>query len=184
MTSLLSIILVGIITGNVVSGSMLGVDLAGNNLNSIKNALILSLLIFGISLISGVTMFVVNLALAGSGNGGFIVFVTLLVVAVMVQLAEYILEKFFPVAGVKLSRFLVVLIPTLSVVLLGILNAGIGFAELMSHIVFTNLGIALTLAVIAGVRQDKLAYSSYDIFKGNLMTLSILFVLAIVWTAF
>lgn len=184
MTSLLSIILIGIITGNVVSGSMIGVDLAGNNLNSIKNALILSLLIFGISLISGVTMFVASLALANSGNGGFIVFVTMLIVAVLVQLAEYVLEKFFPVAGVKLERFLVVLIPTLSVVLLSVFGEGMVFGELMSHIVFTNLGIALTLAVLAGVRQDKLTYSSYDIFKGNLMTLSVLFVLVIVWTAF
>lgn len=184
MTSILSVILVGIITGNVVSGSMIGVDLAGNNLNSIKNALILSLLIFGVSLISGITMFVASLALSGSGNGGFIVFVTMLIVAVMVQLAEYVLEKFFPVVGVKLERFLVVLIPTVSVILLSLFGEGMGFGAFMSHIVFTNLGIALTLAVIAGVRQDKLTYSSYDIFKGNLMTLSVLFVLAIVWTAF
>jgi len=183
LSSLLSIILVGIITGNVISSSMVGVDLAGHNLNSMKNSLILSLFVFVISLFSGIAVFVVNTILEQTGNVGFLVFVVFLVVSICVQVAEYMLEKLFPIVHTKLKGFFVVLIPAISVILFSILGGGVTFLELMLHIVFVNLGITVVLTIIAGVRQNKLTYSSYDVFKGNLMTLAILFVLALIWTA-
>ena len=183
LASLLSIILVGIISGNVISSSMVGVDLAGNNLNSIKNGLVLSLIVFGVSLVAGIGVFVINLALVASGNSGFLVVAAFLFVAVLVQIAEYILEKFFPIVHTNLGGFIVTLIPAVAVILFSIFTSEIKFLELLLNIVFVNLGITLVLTIIAGVRQNKLTYSSYDVFKGNLMTLAILFVLAILWTA-
>lgn len=182
LTSLLSIILVGIISGNVISSSMVGVDLAGNNLNSIKNGLVLSLITFGVTLISGIGDFVTNLVLVSTGNSGFLIFAAFLLVAVLVQVAEFILEKFFPIVHTNLDGFMVTLIPAVAVILFSIFTTNITFLELLLNILFVNVGITLVLTIIAGVRQNKLTYSSYDVFKGNLMTLAILFVLAILWT--
>ena len=183
LTSLLTMIVVGIINGNVISSSMVGVDLAGNNLNSIRNSLVLSLFIFGISLTTGIIIFVSNLVLASIVGEGFIIFVSLLVVSVVVQIADYLLEKLFPIVHAKLDGFIVTLIPAITTILFSLFATGLTFFDLVLQIIFTNIGIALVLTMIAGVRQNKLTYSSYDVFKGNLMTLSILFVLAIVWAA-
>lgn len=182
LTSLLSIMLVGVITGNVISSSMVGVDLAGNNLNSIKNSLVLSLIIFGVSLLSGLGLFVTNLILVSTGNAGFFVLVAFLFVAILVQIAEYVLEKFFPVVHTNVEGFIVTLIPAIAVILFSMFTSNITFLELLLNILFTNLGITIVLTIIAGVRQNKLTYSSYEVFKGNLMTLAILFVLAVLWT--
>ena len=177
--TLLSIMLVGIITGNVFCASGMAVDVAGNQLNTIKGSLIYSLFIFGTLLLSGVVIFVTNLILGGK----YFVFVVVLVVAIMVQIAEFLMEKFFPIIHTKLGRFIVALIPTLTIILFSLFTQGLTFGVLLLNIIFICVGITLVLALISGIRNNKLTYSSDEVFKGNLMTLVILFVLALVWTA-
>ena len=179
---LISIMLTGLISGNVVVASGLGVDLAGSNINTIKNSLILSLVVFLVALGAGIVTFVVNLILVNSGLEALITFVVFLVVATMVQIAEFVLEKAFPVMHTKLSGFIVTLIPAVSIILLGLFACKITFLEMILDILFICFGISVVMAVIGGVRNNKLTYSSYDILKGNLMTIAILFVLALLWT--
>lgn len=181
---LFATLLLGLITGNVVLASGVGVDIAGNNLNSIKNALILSLVIFLITIISGIIIFVTNLIIGSVGMSSALLFVTILVVAIMVQIAEYVLEKVWPVLHALLGEFFVTLIPTISVILLGVFGAGVSFGMMLLDIISISLGVTLILAVISGVRSNKLTHSSYEVFRGNLMTVAILFVLALVWTVF
>ena len=179
----LSIMLMGLISGNVITASGVGIDLAGNNLNTIKHSLILSLFIFGVTLCSGIVLFVTNLILTSLELQNFFVVLAVLVVAVFVQIAEFMLEKLFPIVHTRLGSFVVSLIPTVAIILLSIFTKGVSFGVILLDILFICLGITAVLACIAGVRNNKLTYSSYDVFKGNLMTLAILFVMAIIWTA-
>ena len=42
------------------------------------------------------------------------------------------------------------------------------------------VGVMLT---INGVRQNKITSATYDVFRGNLMTIVVLFVVSLVWMA-
>lgn len=183
LANFLSIMLIGILTGNVIASSGIGVDLVGNNLNSIRNSTILSLFVFGASLVSGLLCFALLSILNVVGYSNFFIVGAFLIVAIIVQVAEYILEKFFPIAKATLGSFVVTLIPTIAIILFSIFSVKLTFLSLLCNIIFVNLGIFLILTLVAGVRQNKLNYSSYDVFKGNLMTLAVLFVIALVWTA-
>ena len=183
LSSVLSLLLVGVISGNVITSSMVAVYLAGNNLNTTKNSLILSLFVFGVTLFSGIAVYLANVFLIAIGYTEFIIFIAFFVVAVFVQVADNLLEKLFPIVHTKLNSFIVALIPAITLILFSVCANSVTFVELLLNILFTNLGVAIVLALISGVRENKLTYSSYGVFKGNLMTLAILFVLAIVWTA-
>jgi len=183
LTTFLTVVIVGTLTGNVMIGSGIGLDLASNNLNSIKNALIFSLFVTAVSLISGVCVFLANLWLVASGNAGFLVLVGMLIVAIFVQIAEYVMKKLTPIVHTHIKSILVVLIPTITIILFSLLGEGVGFGEFLLSLVFTCVGMIAVMVTICGVRQNKLTYATYDVFKGNLMTLVVLFVLALVWTA-
>lgn len=181
--SLFGIMLIGLISGNVITSTGLGIDIAGNNLNSIKSSLVLSLMIFGITLLSGVVLYVSNLVLIAYSVEGFLVIVAFVTVALFAQIAEYVLERLFPVVHTKLNGFVVTIIPSVLIILLSLFGTGIGFGWLLLDIIFICLGITAVLSVISGIRNNKLTYNSYDVFKGNLMTLVLLFVMALIWTA-
>lgn len=181
--TLLSVMLIGLISGNVIASTGVGIDIAGNNLNSIKNSLIFSLIIFGVTLLSGVVIYVTNLIFESYNLQGMMIIVSLMVVAIFTQIAEFILEKIFPVVFTKLNGFVVTIIPSVLIILLSIMASGVGFGLFLLDIIFVCLGITAVLAVISGIRNHKLTYSSFEVFKGNLMTLVLLFVMALIWTA-
>ena len=183
ITALLSALVFGTLAGNVILVSGIGLDLTSNNLNSIKNSLIFSLFVFGSLLVSGVFMYLARLALLSLDLGGFFVVVSLMIVAIIVQISEYLMMKLAPIVYTHVKDILVVLIPTLAIILLSLFSNGIKFGELILNIIFTSIGMIAVMTTISGVRQNKLTYATYDVFRGNLMTLVVLFVLALVWTA-
>ena len=183
LTTFLTAIVFGTLTGNVLLSSGIGLDLASNNLNSIKNALVFSLFVVGITILSGISMWLANLWLASGENSGFIVLVGFIIVAVMVQVAEFIMMKVAPIVHTHVKDMLVVLIPTISIILFSLIGGGIGFGEFIFNLLFSCVGMVAVMVTINGVRQNKLTSATYDVFRGNLMTLVVLFVLSLAWMA-
>lgn len=183
ITSVLSIMLLGVISGNVIVASGVGIDLASSRLNSIKNSLILSLVIFFVTLLSAVIIYICGLIIGSAEQFKYMVIIGFIAVSTMVQIAEFVLKKIFPIVYVKLGTFFVTLIPTISVILFAIFANGYSFLELMTHIVFSCVGIMAVLMLIAGIRNNKLTYSTQSIFKGCVMTMAILFVLSLIVSA-
>lgn len=182
LSNFLSIILMGIITGNVIGSTGVGVDLAGNNLNSIKSSAILSLAVFCVTLVSGLLAFALNAILISVGYAQYFIAGAFLIVASIVQVAEYVLEKVCPIEKKMLGAFIVTLIPTTAIILFSIFSVEVTFLGVILNILFECVGVLLVLVIIGGVRQNKLNYSSYNVVKGNLMTLVVLFVLSLIWT--
>ena len=184
LTTFLTAIIFGTLTGNVLLSSGIGLDLVSNNLNSIKNALIFSLYVVGITILSGVFIYLANLWLVSGEHVGFIVLVGLLIVSVIVQIADYLMMKLTPIVHTYVKNIIVILIPTIAIIILSLLGANVNFFEFLLNLLFTCVGMVFVMVTICGIRQNKLTYATYDIFKGNLMTLVVLFVMALVWTAF
>lgn len=184
MTTFLTTIIFGVLTGNVLLASGIGVDLVSNNLNSIKNSLIFSLYVVAITFISGIFMWLANLWLVSAEHAGFIVLVGVLIVAIIVQIADYIMMKVTPIVHTHVKDIIVILIPTITVIIFSMLGQNVKFLEFLFNLIFSCVGMTLVMVTISGVRQNKLTYASYDVFKGNLMTLVVLFVMTLVWTAF
>ena len=181
ITTFLTALIFGTLTGNVLLSSGIGLDLASNNLNSIKNALVFSLFVVSITLVSGISTYLAYIWLASGENTGFIVLVSIMIVAIVVQVAELVMMRVVPIVHTHVKDILVVLIPTISIILLSLI--GVGFGEFILNLLFTCFGMVLIMVTISGVRQNKLTFATYDVFRGNLMTLVVLFVLALVWTA-
>lgn len=184
LTTFLSAIIFGTLTGNVLLASGIGVDLVSNNLNSIKNALVFSLFVVGTTFFSGVFMWLANLWLMSGEHVGFIVMIGIVIVAVMVQIADFIMMKTTPIVHTYVKDIMVILIPSISIIIFSLLGPNVKFFEFIFNLLFCCVGMALVMVTISGVRQNKLTYATYDVFKGNLMTLVVLFVMALVWTAF
>lgn len=184
MSTFLMAIIFGTLTGNVLLASGIGMDLVSNNLNSIKNSLIFSLFVVGITFVSGLFVWIANLLLVNGGHTGFIVLIAFLIVSVVVQIADYIMSKVTPIVHTHVKDIIVILIPTITIILFSMLGANVKFIEFVLNLLFSCIGMVVVMVTISGVRQNKLTYATYDVFKGNLMTLVVLFVMALVWTAF
>ena len=183
LTVLLTAIIFGTLTGNVLLSSGIGLDLVSNNLNSIKNALIFSLYVVCITIISGIVVWLANFWLVSVENAGFIVLVGFMIVSIVVQLAEFIMMKISPIVYTHVKEILVVLIPTISIVLFSLIGNGVGFGEFILNLLFSCVGMVGVMLTINGVRQNKITSATYDVFRGNLMTIVVLFVVSLVWMA-
>lgn len=180
--SILSILLFGLFTGNIVASSGLGVDMASGKVNSIKNSLIYGCIVFGVMVLSGVIVYAVNSILVGFNLSKFMVFVTMVIASIFVQIADYLMEKLVPVLKANLDGFIVVLIPAITVILFSLLGSNLSFGKFLINLISMGLGFILVELTIASVRKNKLSVNSFNVFKGNLITLTIMFVITIVLT--
>lgn len=178
LTTFLATIIFGTLTGNVMLSSGIGLDLASNNLNSIRNSLVFGLYVVAITFVSGLLMWLVNLWV----SSGFVILVGFMIVAILVQIAELIMIKLSPIVYTHVKEMLVVLIPTISIILFSLIGYA-SFWLFLFNLIFVCVGMIGVLVTISGVRQNKLTHTTYDVFRGNLMTLVVLFVMALVWTA-
>jgi len=181
---MLSILIAGLFSSNIVASSGVGVDFATNNLSSIKNATIYSLVIFCTAIFSAVGVYLANLALAASNNARFLIVVALLIVSVSVQIAEFMLKKLMPLFFTQTKYFVPSLVSTLFIMVISAFGASQGFLELLFIIICQSLGVLLVLTIIAGIRQTNSVQNKPSLLKGNLISLVILLFVMLAWTAF
>ena len=181
---MLSILIAGLFSSNIIASSGVGVDFATNNLSTIKNSVIYSIVIFFTAIFATICIYVANLALVASGLSNFLIVVALLIVSVSVQISEFMLKKLLPLFFTQTKYFVPSLVSTLFIMVVSAFGASQGFFELLFVIFCQSLGVLLVLAIIAGIRQTNSIQNKPTLLKGNLMSLVILLFVMLAWTAF
>lgn len=181
---MLSILIAGLFSSNIIASSGVGVDFATNNLSSIKNAITYSIVIFFTAIFSAASIYIANLALTAAGQASFLIVVALLIVSVSVQMAEFILKKLMPLFFTQTKYFVPSLVSTLFIMVVSAFSASQGFLELLFVIICQSLGVLLVLSIIAGIRQTNSVQNKPNLLKGNLISLVILLFVMLAWTAF
>ncbi len=182
MVSFWSIIASGVLVSNCLVSTCSGVDITTNPTKDIKNASIYSVVIFSILTVSSVLMFLCNKILDFYGIAHMLFLVTLICVASLVQIAEYLTQKIAPRFVQDIGYFMPILACNLFLLILPTTFANLTFGQLLLNAIASGIGIWFVLAIIAGIKHNYFKKESK--INTNLASLIIAFVLIVVWSAF
>ncbi len=183
MINFLTIALSGILASNCLVANCSGVDVTTNRLKGIKNASIYSLIIFCVLLVSSLIIFLCNMILQYYGIVRLLFLVTLVCVAGLVQIAEFVTKKLAPRFYLEIGYFMPILACNLFLLLLPTSFARLRFGEMLASVISSGLGIWFVLSVIAGIRQNYFDKKDGAI-NSNIASLIVVFILVVIWTAF
>lgn len=184
LSVLVSMFAAGLFSSNVIASSGVGVDLATNSLNNLKNALYYSLVIFAVSILSAVSIYLAELAFVALEIEKFLIVASLLIVSMYVQMAEHLVKKLTPLFYTQTKYLVPSLVSTLFIVVICAFASTTTFLELITLIFFESVGVLLVLTIMAGVRNSGLVDRKHSLLKGNLVSLVILLLIMMAWTAF
>lgn len=182
--TIISMLVAGLFSANVVTMGGTGLELATNNLNTIKNALYYTFIVFVVGLLSLITLHVVNLILISYELQSYLIVVALLTISMYVQMAEYVCKKALPLFFTQTRYFVPSLVGTLFMLILSTYSSSTSLINMILDVLFISAGIMITLVLIAGIRQNYQNKNVAAVFKGNLLSLIILLLLMLAWTAF
>lgn len=180
---LLSALVAGLFSSNIVASNGVGIELGTNNLSSVKNALTYSLIIFASALFASITLYIANLALISLDVVEYFAFVAMLAISVFVQIAEYLTKKLLPLFFTQTKYFVPALVSILFIMVIGAFSQAINFLHLLVIIISEGLGIMLVLCLVAGIRASHRTLTTKPVLKGNLLSLIILFFTMLAFTA-
>ncbi len=183
-TSFFAVLLAGILSNNMLVANCTGVDVTTNGTNSFKTASIYSLVVFCVAMCSAITAYISNEILGYYGIGKMLFIVTMIIVAMYVQIAEFVLSKVYPLFLKQVKHFVPILAGTMMLFVLGAIGIEYSFFKMIALTIFYGLGIWGVLLLIAGIRKNSNHKEVKESYKGTVMSLIIVFVLAIIWTAF
>ena len=182
----LSIAFMGLFANNLITVSGTGADLAMNRSNTLKNSIILSSFTAIIIILSVMISYISSLVLASLEIRNIALFVSIFVIAGLVQIAELIAEKVFPKALSELKYLPTFLTSSCAIVAINI-EVYVGFSNFLEVIVsaiFYSLGIMLVLIISGGIKRSlkyrEIPYGCERI----VVSLLILFILTLAFTAF
>lgn len=183
-TSFIGVLVAGLLANNCLVGNCTGVDITMNGTRSYKNASIYSLVVFCVLFASSLLISLCKLILTHYGMGGTLFIVSMVVVAVMVQIAEFICLKVCPTFVKQFKYFIPILACTEMMFLIGMLSASMKFGYQLLYVIFSGIGTWIVLLTIAGIKKNYSHKDTADRFKGLTMSLMIVMVLALIFTAF
>ena len=180
-----SLLLAGLLANNCFAATGTGIDVTTSKFTTFKNATIYSVLVLCVGLLSGITYYVSFQILESYGLLSFAFFVALIIVAIFVQMAEFVARRAMPKFYSQAKYFVPILASTLFIFMFfsGINLLG-GFWTMIITIIGQSLGLWVVLCLIAGVRRSCASLPISSAFNGNLLSLIIILVLMIIWTAF
>lgn len=180
----LSALLAGMFSSNVVASSGVGIELGTNNLNGIKNSFVYSLIVLVTSIVSSALLFLVSYLLEIMEVETYFFVAALLMVAVIVQLAEYTTKKCLPLFFTQTKYFVPSIVSSLFVILICAFTEAKSFGSLLLIVVAEGLGTMLVLATVAGIRRSITTTKNRPILNGNLLSLVVLLFIMLTFTAF
>ena len=131
MVNFLSIVLSGLLASNCLVSSCSGIDVTTNRLKGVKNSSIYSLIIFSVLLTSSLIIFLCNIILQYYGLAKLLFLVTLVCVAGLVQIAEFVTKKLAPRFYLEIGYFIPTLACNLFLLLLPTSFAELKFFEMI-----------------------------------------------------
>ena len=183
MVNFFGILLSGVLASNCLVANCSGIDITTNRLKNVKNASIYSLIIFCVLFMSSLIIFLCNLILQYYGLERLLFLVTLVCVAGLVQIAEYVTKKLAPRFYLEIGYFIPILACNLFLLLLPTSFAGLDFWEMLLSVVSSGFGIWCILTIIAGIKQNYFEKVKGSV-DANVASLIVVFVLIVIWTAF
>ena len=181
-----SILFMGIFANNVITVTGTGADLAMNRSNTLTNSAILGMFTAAIVILSVTINYIVGIVLSSLEIKNIALFVSVFVIAVLVQMAELVAQKLFPKALSELKYLPTFLTSSCAIVAINI-EVYIGFTNYLQAIfsaIFYSVGIVLVLLLIGGIKRSlKFREIPYGC-ERVVVSLLILFVLALAFTAF
>lgn len=184
ITNFFGILLAGVLANNCLVANCTGIDITTNGTRSMKNASIYSLIIFGVMLMSSITIYICKNIMVYYGLASVVFLVAMVIVAIYVQIAEFIAKKVCPVFVKQMNYFIPILAGTMMFFMLGLTATAMSFGKMILYVLFNSLGIWIVLLLIAGIKKNFTHDNLQDKYKGLVMSLVIVFILAIIWTAF
>ncbi len=183
-TSFFAVMLAGLLSNNFLVGNCTGVDITTNGTNSFKTASVYSLVVFAVAFMSSITAYICNLILGYYGLTNMLFIISMVIVAMYVQMAEYVLKKVYPAFLKQTKYFVPILAGTMMLFVLGSLGQTYSLFKMLLLVIFDCLGVWAVLLLIAGIRKNSSHAELKDNYKGTVMSLIIVLVLTIIWTAF
>lgn len=180
----LSALIAGLFSSNIVVSSGIGFELGTNNLTGAKNASVYSLIVGVCSVFSSIVLFVLNLILKSFEVESYFIVAALLVVAVFVQIAEYLAKKFMPLFFTQTKYFVPSLVSSLFIVLVCAFSQASNFLHLLLITMAESLGVFMVLVLVASIRKNNSSIQKKPILNGNVLSLVILLFVMMAFTAF
>lgn len=183
-TSFLGVLIAGLLADNCLVANCTGADVTMMQTKSYKNASIYSLIIFAVTLCSSIVMSICSNILAFYGLHNLAFIISMVVVAVFVQLAEFVCKKVCPIFIKQTKYFVPILAGTEMMFMVGLLSASISFGYMLLYVLFNGLGVWMVLLAIAGIKKNFTHSDTKENSKGLVLSLTIVFVLALIFSAF
>lgn len=183
-TSFLGVLVAGLLANNCLVGNCTGIDVTMNETRSYKNASIYSLILFCVQLASSLILALCKIILTHFGLGGLLFLVAMVVVACMVQLAEFVCIKVCPAFVKQFKYFIPILACTEMMYMVGILSVSMKFGYQLLYVIFNGIGTWLVLLTIAGIKKNYTHKDTADRYSGLTLSFLVVMVLAIIFTAF
>lgn len=186
LSSFVSILLAGIITNNMISVSATGADMAMTRSNTLKNSAIYGLVATIVIILSSIISFLLRSVLFNYGIVSISLIVALFVIAMLVQMAEAILEKFAPQFLLEVKYFTPLLACTCAIVALN-MQVLVGYTTFVNMIFSAfsySVGIFVVLILMGGVKHSVRFKPIPDGCEKVVVSLLILFIIAVAFCAF
>ncbi len=156
MTKLVTILLAGILTNNMVLSKFLGICPFLGVSKKLNTALSMSLAVIFVMLIAtAVTWPVYALLLEPNGLGYLQTIVFILIIAALVQLVEIVLKRFLPPIYQALGIYLPLITTNCAVLGITLLNFtdSLSYVESLFNALGAGIGFLVAMVLFAGVRM-------------------------------
>ncbi len=155
MTNLITILLAGIMTENMILSKFLGICPFLGVSKKLNTAMSMSIAVIFVMLLStAVTWPIYALILVPAGLAYLQTIVFILIIAALVQLVEIVLKKFIPPLYKALGIYLPLITTNCAVLGITILNftKGYNFVESIFNALGAGLGFMVAMVLFAGIR--------------------------------
>lgn len=184
MMTFFTTLLAGLLSNNCLVANCSAVDVATSGGKSLKNISIYSLIVFAVSLLSAVTLQICKPLFVYFGLQSAVYIAIAFVVAIYVQIAEFVVKRTCPVLFKQMKYFVPVLACVLMLFMIGSMATLKSFGIVLLAVVGESLGLWLVLAITVGLKRNFDKPSLKDNYRGMVLSLVIVFVLMVIWTVF